>query len=112
MIVNRYWQLFFGTGLVKTVEDFGAQGESPSHPELLDWLAAEFVDPTPAPLGSGGKERWDVKHLVRLIVTSAAYRQSSAVKQEILSRDPENRLLRAVRACVCRPSSSATRRWR
>jgi hypothetical protein len=93
VIVNRYWQMFFGTGLVKTVEDFGSQGESPSHPELLDWLAAEFTNPTPAPLGSGAKQRWDVKHLVRLIVTSAAYRQSSVVDKELLARDPENRLL-------------------
>ena len=93
VIVNRYWQMFFGTGLVKTVEDFGSQGELASHPELLDWLAAEFMDPTPAPLGSGGKHRWDVKALVRLIVTSAAYRQSSVVNKELLTRDPENRLL-------------------
>jgi hypothetical protein len=93
VIVNRLWQTFFGTGLVKTVEDFGAQGEQPSHPELLDWLAAEFMDPTPAPLGSGGKQRWDVKHLVRLIVTSGTYRQSSVVQKELWARDPENRLL-------------------
>jgi Protein of unknown function (DUF1553)/Protein of unknown function (DUF1549)/Planctomycete cytochrome C len=93
VIVNRIWQTFFGTGLVKTVEDFGAQGEQPSHPELLDWLASEFTDPTPSPLGSGGKHRWDVKAIVRLIVTSAAYRQSSVVSKELLARDPENRLL-------------------
>ncbi|MEX2120028.1 MAG: PSD1 and planctomycete cytochrome C domain-containing protein [Pirellulales bacterium] len=80
--VNRYWQMFFGTGLVKTSEDFGSQGDLPSHPQLLDWLAAEFLQ-------SG----WDVKHLVRLIVTSAAYRQSSAVTPDLLARDPENRLL-------------------
>src|SRR5262249_10466756 len=93
VIVNRYWQMFFGTGLVKTVEDFGSQGELPSHPELLDWLATEFMDPTPALPGSGGKQRWDVKHLVRLIVMSAAYRQSSVVSKDLLARDPENRLL-------------------
>jgi hypothetical protein len=93
VIVNRYWQLFFGTGLVKTVEDFGAQGELPSHPELLDWLAVEFLNPTPAPLGTGGRHPWDVKRLVRLIVTSAAYRQSSKVTPEHVARDPENRLL-------------------
>src|SRR5262245_25838455 len=80
--VNRIWQLFFGTGLVKTVEDFGVQGEKPSHPELLDWLAREFIE-------SG----WDVKHLHKLIVTSATYRQSSKVSPAQLERDPENRLL-------------------
>ena len=80
--VNRFWQLFFGGGLVKTAEDFGVQGERPSHPELLDWLACEFIE-----------RGWDVKHIVRLIVTSAAYRQSSAASPELLRRDPENRLL-------------------
>ncbi|MBS0263732.1 MAG: PSD1 domain-containing protein [Planctomycetes bacterium] len=80
--VNRYWQTFFGTGLVKTAEDFGVQGEKPSHPELLDWLAREFVD-------SG----WDVKHIHRLIVTSATYRQSSNAGADLIERDPENRLL-------------------
>jgi hypothetical protein len=80
--VNRDWQMLFGTGLVKTIDDFGAQGEAPSHPELLDWLATEFV-------GSG----WDVKRLLRLIVTSATYRQTSRVSQDGLRRDPENRLL-------------------
>ncbi len=80
--VNRVWQMFFGTGLVKTAEDFGVQGEYPSHPELLDWLAVEFRE-------SG----WDVKHLVRLIVTSNAYQQTSSVSPEKLERDPENRLV-------------------
>ncbi len=88
--VNRYWSLFFGTGLVKSVNDFGSQGEWPSHPELLDWLATRFRDgsrftPTADP--------WDVKALVRLIVTSAAYRQSAQVTPEKLERDPYNRLL-------------------
>ncbi|RME92770.1 MAG: DUF1553 domain-containing protein [Verrucomicrobia bacterium] len=82
VIVNRFWQQFFGVGLVKTAEDFGAQGERPSHPELLDWLATEFIQ-------SG----WDVKHLHRLIVTSATYRQSSRATPELIERDPENRLL-------------------
>ncbi len=82
VIVNRYWQMYFGTGLVKTAEDFGTQGERPSHPELLDWLAREFVD-------SG----WDVKHMQRLIVTSATYRQSSKVTPDKLAADAENRLL-------------------
>ena len=80
--VNRDWQMLFGTGLVKTVDDFGAQGEPPSHPELLDWLATEFV-----------RSGWDVKNLLRLMVTSATYRQSSRVDAEGLDRDPENRLL-------------------
>ncbi|HEY2251820.1 MAG TPA: PSD1 and planctomycete cytochrome C domain-containing protein [Planctomycetaceae bacterium] len=80
--VNRYWQLFVGTGIVKTAEDFGVQGEKPSHLELLDWLACEFLE-------SG----WNVKHMHRLIVTSAAYRQSSKVAPALAERDPENRLL-------------------
>ena len=80
--VNRYWQHFFGTGLVKTTEDFGVQGERPEYLELLDWLATEFVQ-------SG----WNVKHLHRLMITSAAYRQSSVVTPELLERDPQNRLI-------------------
>jgi hypothetical protein len=91
--VNRIWQTFFGTGLVKTSEDFGAQGEQPSHPELLDWLAVEFMGPSGAPQGSATKTPWDVKALVRLLVTSATYRQSSVVTKERLAKDPENRLL-------------------
>jgi hypothetical protein len=99
--VNRAWQTFFGTGLVKTAEDFGIQGEKPSHPELLDWLAHEFV-----------RTGWDVKALHRLIVTSAAYRQSSRTTPELLERDPENRLLaRGPRyrlpACVLRDQALA-----
>lgn len=82
VIVNRLWQQYFGVGLVKTTEDFGRQGESPSHPELLDWLATEFVQ-------SG----WDVKHVQRLILTSATYRQTSAAPGSLYTRDPENRLL-------------------
>jgi hypothetical protein len=80
--VNRTWQLFFGAGMVKTAEDFGVQGEPPSHPELLDWLATEFV-----------RTGWDVKRLHRLIVTSATYRQSSRVTPLRRERDPDNRLL-------------------
>jgi hypothetical protein len=80
--INRVWQLLFGTGLVKTTEDFGSQGEYPSHPELLDWLAVEFMD-------SG----WDLKHMMRLMVTSATYRQEAKSTPELTQRDPENRLL-------------------
>lgn len=80
--VNRFWQAYFGTGIVKTVDDFGAQGEWPSHPELLDWLAIEFV-----------RTGWDVKALQKTIVMSATYRQSSRVTKELLQKDPENRLL-------------------
>ncbi|MBM80467.1 MAG: hypothetical protein CMJ78_07730 [Planctomycetaceae bacterium] len=80
--VNRLWQQLFGTGLVKTTEDFGSQGEWPSHPDLLDWLAVEFVE-------SG----WDVKQLLKTIVTSSTYRQSTRVTSESYARDPENRLL-------------------
>ncbi len=98
VIVNRYWQMYFGTGLVKTAEDFGSQGEWPSHPELLDWLAAEFMwggqqgDP-PSAIGRQPAAGWSVKHIQRLIVTSATYRQSSAVTPELFGRDPENRLI-------------------
>lgn len=80
--VNRLWQQHFGTGLVKTTENFGLQGELPSHPELLDWLATEFI-----------RIGWDVKAMQRLIVTSETYRQSSAVSPALIQRDPENRLL-------------------
>lgn len=80
--VNRYWQALFGIGLVKTAEDFGLQGEKPSHPELLDWLAVELMD-------SG----WDIKALLRLIVTSQTFRQSAKVSATLAERDPENRLL-------------------
>ncbi|MFO0824597.1 MAG: DUF1553 domain-containing protein [Gemmataceae bacterium] len=80
--INRFWQLFFGEGLVRTTEDFGLQGEMPSHPELLDALAVDFV-----------KSGWDVKQLVKQIVTSETYRQSSALTPALRERDPENRLL-------------------
>ncbi len=80
--VNRAWQQIFGTGLVESAGDFGVTGTRPSHPELLDWLAAEFRE-------SG----WDFRRLVRLLVTSATYRQSAAVSPALLERDPDNRLL-------------------
>jgi hypothetical protein len=80
--VNRFWQMYFGYGIVKTVEDFGVQGELPMHPELLDWLATEFI-----------RTGWDVKAMQRLIVTSAVYRQSSKVTPQLFEKDPENRLL-------------------
>ena len=116
--VNRFWQQYFGTGIVKTTEDFGVQSDNPSHPELLDWLATEFRSVPPASRregtlenpdaarqsGDAGKSNastrrdaggtaWDIKRLHRLIVTSATYRQSSKVTPQMLTRDPENRLL-------------------
>jgi hypothetical protein len=80
--VNRLWQSVFGIGLVKTAEDFGVMGESPTHPELLDWLAVEFIE-------SG----WDVRHMVNLMMTSSAYRQSSRIDPDEYQIDPDNRYL-------------------
>jgi hypothetical protein len=80
--VNRHWAAFFGRGIVRTTEDFGLQGELPSHPELLDWLAMEFMD-----------RGWSVKDLHRVIVTSATYRQAAAMTPELVERDPQNVLL-------------------
>jgi hypothetical protein len=79
--MNRHWAAFFGRGLVRTMEDFGTQGELPTHPELLDWLAVEFMD-----------RGWSQKAMHKLIVTSAVYRQSSRITAEMLERDPQNRL--------------------
>ncbi len=90
VFVNRTWRQFFGTGLSKTLDDFGSQGEWPTHPELLDWLAAEFVRPAWKP---DGAHAWDINHLVRTIVTSQTYRQSSQGPPELNERDPDNRLL-------------------
>ena len=80
--VNRFWQNFFGRGLVATSEDFGNQGQLPSHPELLDWLAMKFQD-----------SNWDVKAMQRLIVTSATYRQASKIRPELIENDPDNYLI-------------------
>jgi uncharacterized protein DUF1553/uncharacterized protein DUF1549/concanavalin A-like lectin/glucanase superfamily protein/cytochrome c len=80
--VNRFWQMYFGTGLVKTPEDFGSQGETPRHPELLDWLATEFI-----------RTGWDMKAMQKLLVMSATYQQSSKIPPQLLARDPDNRLL-------------------
>lgn len=81
--VNRYWQMFFGRGLVSTPEDFGSQGRVPTHPALLDWLARDFI-----------KNGWDLQHLFRQIVLSATYRQESEIRSgELVTKDPENTLL-------------------
>jgi hypothetical protein len=82
VMVNRFWQMYFGIGLVKTSEDFGSQGEFPSHPDLLDWLAGEFR-----------ATKWDIKRTQKMIVMSSTYRQSSIQAKELLQKDPENRLL-------------------
>lgn len=82
VLANRYWEQIFGIGLVRTSEEFGIQGEPPTHPELLDWLAVEMV-----------QHHWDLKYFLKLLVTSAAYRQSSRVIPALLERDPENRWL-------------------
>ena len=94
--VNRFWSQLFGSGIVETEDDFGAQGTQPSHPELLDWMAIEFMD-------SG----WDMKALLRLLVTSETYRQSAAVTAELEERDPRNRL--HARALRLRLSAEAVR---
>ncbi len=88
VIVNRVWQQYFGRGLVETENDFGTQGIPPTHPELLDWLACEFMEPT-----TKGAANWSLKHLHRLIVTSTTYRQSSRIRPELATVDPTNKLL-------------------
>jgi hypothetical protein len=108
--VNRVWQQFFGQGLVKTTEDFGSQGQWPTHPELLDWLAVEFSTSPRSKVQSPKSEdekaaatldfglgtldsSWDLKRLTRMIVTSATYRQSTAVTPDAMQKDPDNRWL-------------------
>jgi hypothetical protein len=116
VLVNRVWQNYFGRGLVETENDFGTQGSPPSHPELLDWLAKEFMSPQPQVeslkskvprrraadirpeipdfgLQTPDSRPWSVKHLHRLIVTSATYRQSSRIRPELATVDPNNKLL-------------------
>ncbi|SOD92683.1 DUF1553 domain-containing protein [Spirosoma fluviale] len=85
VMANRFWQQYFGNGLVKTQEDFGSQGELPSHPELLDWLAVQLRD--------DGRSPWDVKAFIRRMVTSATYRQSSIATKEQIEADPDNKWL-------------------
>src|SRR5262249_11556037 len=80
-IANRFWEQIFGTGLVRTSEEFGTQSEWPSHPELLDWLACEL------------QTDWDIKRFLKLLVMSATYRQSAKVTPELVEKDPDNRLL-------------------
>jgi hypothetical protein len=89
VIVNRVWQAYFGQGLFTTPEDIGTRCETPSHPELLDWLACEFMEPATEPQ----RQAWSLKHLHRLIVTSATYKQSSHVTPDLLSKDAYNRYL-------------------
>lgn len=105
VVVNRLWRQFFGAGLSAQTDDLGAQGEAPSHPELLDWLAAEFRDGTgggghPAAQEKNGRlesrpsqSPWDIKHIIRLIVTSHTYRQVAGLRPELRDLDPQNRLL-------------------
>ncbi len=90
VMANRIWRQFFGQGLSRNLEDLGSQGDWPANPELLDWLASEFRQPT---VQAAGTHAWDYKHLVRLIVTSKSYQQTSIVPNGLLERDPDNRLL-------------------
>jgi hypothetical protein len=106
--VNRAWERFFGTGLVKTSENLGSQAEFPSHPELLDWLAAEFMAPTVLPaVGGEPAKKWDMKAFHKFLVTNATYKQANTATPEVLERDPDNRLL--ARALRLRLSGEALR---
>ena len=92
--VNRMWERFFGTGLVKTSENLGSQAEYPSHPELLDWLAAEFMEASAMPAVNGQPAKpWDMKAFIKMLLMSSTYRQQSIVTSEKLAKDPANRLL-------------------
>jgi hypothetical protein len=95
VMMNRFWEQYFGKGIVETVEEWGKQGEPPSHPELLDWLAYEFMDPVETCNAATLQpaRAWDMKRMHRLIVTSATYRQSSKAAPDLIQRDPFNRLL-------------------
>jgi hypothetical protein len=88
--VNRTWREFFGIGISKTLDDLGSQGEWPTHPELIDWLSSEFMHPE---FEAAGVHDWDMRHIIRLIVTSHTYRQSSLPDRASQAKDPENRLL-------------------
>jgi hypothetical protein len=99
--MNRVWMRYFGRGIVETEEDFGTQGSPPTHPELLDWLASEFI-----------RRGWSLKAMHRLIVTSATYRQSSHARADIAERDPRNLLLARQERCGSRARSCATARFR
>ena len=100
VFVNRLWKMVFGQGIVKTLDDFGSQGTAPTHPELLDWLAREFVD-------SG----WDVKHMLKLMVMSATYRQSSDGERIATAADPYNTGWRGRAAFGSTPKWFATMPW-
>ncbi|MBT3568934.1 MAG: DUF1553 domain-containing protein [Opitutae bacterium] len=92
--VNRMWERLFGVGIVKTSENFGSQADWPVHPELLDWLAVEFAKPTVLPEVAGNpSQAWDMKGMIKFIMLSQAYRQSSSAPEELYRKDPENRLL-------------------
>ncbi|MCI0742462.1 MAG: PSD1 and planctomycete cytochrome C domain-containing protein [Gemmataceae bacterium] len=97
VFINRMWQQYFGKGIVETENDFGFQGTLPTHPELLDWLAVEFMHPTSSPLALWGRgfggEGWSMKRMHKLIVTSATYRQSSKIRSDLKEKDPQNKLL-------------------
>lgn len=92
--VNRIWERLFGVGIVKTSENFGSQSEWPAHPELLDWLSVEFVKPTVLPKVSGKPpQSWDMKAMIKFVMLSNAYRQSSSASEHLYRKDPENRFL-------------------